>query len=65
MDAVDKQLSTHKFVIIPTNRVGCLKNEYDAKGNLREEAVGITITDTSEMIYADDLSIRLGAENER
>lgn len=62
MEQIDKQLSKHRFVIIPTEQVGCLSPEYDTKGNLRKDAVGFTITDTSELVYADEVSIRLGGE---
>lgn len=62
---VDKQLSSHEFVIIPTHQVGLLRPEYDAKGNVRPNAIGFTITDISEIVYADSISIHLGGNNDR
>lgn len=58
-DHFSENLDNHKYIIIPTNEVGAILQEYDALNNLRPDARTITITHISNCQFADEIWVKV------
>lgn len=58
-DIVSDLLDSADFVIIPTNEVGSVALAYNGKGEVRDDAVELTITHISRMKYADNVWLKM------
>lgn len=58
-DTVSNLLDSADFVIIPTNEVGSVGPAYNGKGEVRDDAVVLTITHASKMKYADNVWLKM------
>lgn len=59
VDRVSDLLDSTDFIIIPTYEVGSVGPAYNGKGEVRDDAVVLTITNASKITYADNVWLKM------
>lgn len=59
VDRVNDLLDSTDFIIIPTYEVGSVGPAYNWKGEVRDDAVVLTITNASKITYADNVWLKM------
>ena len=59
VDRVSDLLDSTDFIIIPTYEVGSVGPAYNGKGEVRDDAVVLTITNSSKITYADNVWLKM------
>jgi hypothetical protein len=59
VDRVSDLLDSTDFIIIPTYEVGSVGPAYNGKGEVRDDAVVLTITNASKITYANNVWLKM------
>lgn len=59
VERVSDLLDSTDFIIIPTYEVGSVGPAYNGKGEVRDDAVVLTITNASKITYADNVWLKM------
>lgn len=59
VDRVGDLLDSTDFIIIPTYEVGSVGPAYNGKGEVRDDAVVLTITNASKITYANNVWLKM------
>lgn len=59
VDRVSDLLDSTDFIIIPTYEVGSVGPAYNGKGEVRDDAVVLTITNASKIKYANNVWLKM------
>lgn len=57
VDEVTNRLDNCRYLLVPEHAVGCVSPRYNAKGELRPDAVSLDITDVSDLIYLEEIEV--------
>ena len=59
VERVSDLLDSTDFIIIPTYEVGSVGPAYNGKGEVRDDAVVLTITHASKITYANNVWLKM------
>ena len=57
VDVVVNRLDKCRYLLVPESAIGCVSPCHNGEGDLRPDAVNLTISDISELIYLEKMEV--------
>ena len=57
VDIVSNGLDNCRYLLVPESAIGCVSPCHNGEGDLRPDAVELTISDISRLIYLDEMKV--------